>query len=202
MAEETVLKSDPISSQVTLLEAIQKIALAQVQTIEPGAASEPFDKSRDISQDHWVASIILDTKKAEVFLRVHFSTSIGRQMLANHLKSDPKTFAAASVLDHLKEFCNVIMGRIKGALNPEMDMASITKVFVPNVDPSYDKYTIIPTGTENILEERWWRIHWSHGEIILYARVKSAAGFGEEVLKRLSLEPVIVVDNEGEIEML
>jgi hypothetical protein len=43
---------------------------------------------------------------------------------------------------------------------------------------------------------------WGGGEFILFARVKSAGGFGEEVLKSLSQVHVILVDNQGDIEML
>jgi len=187
---------------LTILDALQNISLAQIQLAKPDAKLEGLDKSTDISQDHWVASVLLDTSKAEIYFRVHFSTVIGRALLADHLKSDPTSFDPASALDHLKEYCNVIMGRIKGALTSEMDSNSITKVFLPSVDPSYDRYKIIPTGNEKVFEERWWRIVWGGGEFILFARVKSAGGFGESVLKSLSQVHVILVDNQGEIEML
>jgi len=75
-------------------------------------------------------------------------------------------------------------------------------VFLPKVDPSYDTYKEAPVGTEKALEERWWRIVWNAGEMMMYAKVKSAGGFSNNVLAALAQDNVIVVDNAGDIDFL
>jgi hypothetical protein len=191
-----------VIAQLGILDAIEKLSHNQVLLGMPDAKVAPLEKGRDISQDHWVASVLLDTSKAQVYFRVHFATSISRKLLADHLHSDPKLFEPTTAHDHLREFCNVVMGRIKGALAPEIDLSSQKKVFLPKLDPSYDKYKIIPTGNEKVDEERWWRITGSAGELILYARARSEGGFSAEVLKGLSQVHVIIVSNDGDIELL
>ena len=186
----------------TLLEAIQRVALSQMQTVDPNAKSEAISRDYDISSDHWIASVLLDINKAQVYFRVHFSTATSRKLLAKQLKVDAKNFEAITSHDQMKEFCNVVMGRIKGMLRAELDQESTTKVFLPKVDPSYDNFGVVPpAASQAVYDQCWWRIFWDEGEFILFARVKSQSGFGAETLKSLANEQIILLDNEGEIEM-
>jgi hypothetical protein len=134
---------------------------------------------------------------------VHFSTSTSRKILARQLRVDAKKFEAITSHDQMKEFCNIVMGRIKGMLRAELDQESTTKVFLPKVDPSYDNFGVVAASNSNtaVYDQRWWRICWDDGEIILFARVKSLSGFGAETMKSLANEQIILMDKEGEIEM-
>ena len=189
-------------ANLSLLDAIQRVALSHIQTADPAARSESILKERDISGDHWVASVLLDVNKAQIYFRVHFSTVISRKLLSKQLGIDPKTFEAATSHDQVKEFCNIVMGRIKGMLSLDLDKESTSKVFLPKVDPSYDAFSVVPVlvpPCSNVA--RWWRISWGEGELILFARVKSASGFGPETMSSLANEKIILLDNEGDIEM-
>ena len=205
MTSAATTSNDPIIAQanLTLLDAIQRVALSQMHTNSPDAQSEPISHERDISADHWVASVLLDINKAQIYFRVHFSTATSRKLLAQQLHVDAKNFEAITSHDQMKEFCNVVMGRIKGMLSAELDKESTSKVFLPKVDPSYDNFSKIPTpGSGAVYDQRWWRISWTDGELILFARVKSQSGFGAETMKSLANEQIILMDNDGEIEML
>lgn len=196
------LAANEVITQTTILEAIERLAKQHIALFIPGVKSFPLEAQKDISSDHWVASVLLNASKAQIHFRVHFSTALSRNLLADHFKTDPTQINPLTAHDHLREFCNLIMGRVKGALAPELSMDEKTKVFLPKVDPSYDNYKKVPAGTEKAIEERWWRMVWDGGELMMYAKVKSAGGFSNNVLAALAQDNVIVVDNEGDIDFL
>jgi len=199
---DSALAPNEVITQTTILEAIERLATQHIGLFIPGVKSFPLDVAKDISSDHWVASVLLNASRAQIHFRVHFSTALSRTLLADHFKTDPTQINPLTAHDHLKEFCNLIMGRVKGALSPELNMDEKTKVFLPKVDPSYDNYKKVPVGTEKAIEERWWRMVWEGGELMMYAKVKSAGGFSNNVLAALAQDNVISVDNEGDIELL
>ena len=174
-------------SQVSLLDALEKLSLALLQPTEPNANLFALDDTRKFEQVHWVAAIILDTLIASVNFRVHFATTNGRHLLAANSKSDPLSFTPEEVLDFLKEYCNLVMGHIKGALAGDLGEEALKTVFLPRLDPSYDNYKIIPTGLVKVIEERWWSFTWpDNGEVFIYAQVKSVTGFNDATFKSLA----------------
>ena len=196
------LAPNEVITQTTILEAIERLATQHIGLFIPGVKSFPLEVATDISSDHWVASVLLNASKAQIYFRVHFSTALSRSLLADQFKTDPSQINPLTAHDHLKEFCNLVMGRVKGALSPELSVEEKTKVFLPKIDPSYDTYKEAPIGTEKALEESWWRMVWDSGELMMYAKVKSAGGFSNNVLAALAQDNVIIVDNDGDIEFL
>ena len=174
-------------SQVSLLDALEKLSLALLLPTEPNANLFALDDTRKFEQDHWVASIILDTLIASVNFRVHFATTNGRHLLAANSKSDPLSFTPEEVLDFLKEYCNLVMGYLKGAMVGDLGREETKVVFLPTLNPSYDYYRIIPPSLVKVMEERWWSITWpNNGELLLYARVKTDIGFHDATFKSLA----------------
>ena len=204
MSVESNVSPDLLTkSQLSLLDAIEKLSLALILPAEPNAQLFVLEKTRKFEQDHWVASVLLDTSKASVNFRVHFATLNGRHLLASSSKSDPLSVTPLQVLDFLKEYCNLVMGYIKGALASDLGKDESQKVFLPKLDPSYDNYRIIPTGLVKVMEERWWSITWpNNGELFLYARVKSDTGFHDATFKSLAEAHQISIDNAGDVEFL
>ena len=204
MSVESNVSPDLLTkSQLSLLDAIEKLSLALILPAEPNAQLFLLEKTRKFEQDHWVASVLLDTSKASVNFRVHFATLNGRHLLATSSKSDPLSVTPLQVLDYLKEYCNLVMGHTKAALAGDLGKEEGQKVFLPKLDPSYDLYRIIPTGLVKVVEERWWSITWpNNGELFLYARVKSDTGFHDATFKSLAEAHQISIDNAGEVEFL
>ena len=204
MSAEIVVSPDLLNrSQLSLLDAIEKLSLALLLSSEPNAQVVPIGENRKFEHDHWVASVLLDTSKASVNFRVHFSTTSGRNLLASSFKADPASLTPEHVLDFLKEYCNLVMGYMKGALAGDLGKEESQTVFLPKLDPSYDHYKIIPTGLVKVMEERWWSITWpDNGEILLYARVKSDTGFHDATFKSLAAAHQISIDNGGDVEFL
>ena len=204
MSAEIVVSPDLLNrSQLSLLDAIEKLSLALLLSSEPNAQVVPLGENRKFEHDHWVASVLLDTSKASVNFRVHFATLNGRHLLATSSKSDPLSVTPLQVLDYLKEYCNLVMGHTKAALAGDLGKEEGQKVFLPKLDPSYDLYRIIPTGLVKVVEERWWSITWpNNGELFLYAQVKSDTGFNDETFKSLASAHQISIDNGGEVEFL
>ena len=204
MSVESNVSPDLLTkSQLSLLDAIEKLSLALILPAEPNAQLVALEKTRKFEQDHWVASVLLDTSKASVNFRVHFATINGRHLLASSSKSDPLSVTPTQVLDFLKEYTNLVMGYIKGALASDLGKEEGQKVFLPKLDPSYDTYRIIPTGLVKVVEERWWSITWpNNGELFLYARVKSDTGFHDATFKSLAEAHQISIDNAGDVEFL
>ena len=204
MSVESNLQTDLLAkSQLSLLDAIEKLSLALLLPSEANAQLVTLEKSRKFDQDHWVASVLLDTSRASVNFRVHFSTTNGRHLLASSFQADPTSLTPEQVLDFLKEYCNLVMGYTKGALAGDLGKEDLQTVFLPKLAPSYDKYKILPTGLVKVLEERWWSITWpDNGEILLYARVKSDTGFHDATFKSLAAAHQISIDNGGDVEFL
>ena len=174
-------------SQVSLLDALEKLSLALLQPTEPNANLFALDDTRKFEQDHWVASVLLDTSKVSVNFRVHFGTINGRHLMASSFQADPALLSPEHVLDFLTEYCNLVMGHIKGALAGDLGEEALKTVFLPKLDPSYDNYKIIPTGLVKVIEERWWSFTWpDNGEVFIYAQVKSVTGFSDATFKSLA----------------
>lgn len=193
-----IANNQGLTTQTLLLNALVKQSVDQLKPFIGDVVAFPIDRPIDISDDHWVASVLLDATKAQIYFRVHFKTAHSRQLLGSKVGSGD--YEAKTTHDFIKEYCNMVMGKIKAALGPEIDAEAKKKVFIPQVDPSYDRFAKIPTGQEVAEEERWWRMLWPKGEMNMYAKVKSDAGFTENVLNSLSQDKVVTVDNEGDID--
>ena len=174
-------------SQLALLDAIGRLSLVLLLPSEPNAQLVTLEKSRSYEDDHWVASVLLDTSKVSVNFRVHFGTINGRHLMASSFQADPALLSPEHVLDFLTEYCNLVMGHIKGALAGDLGEEALKTVFLPRLDPSYDNYKIIPTGLVKVIEERWWSFTWpDNGEVFIYAQVKSVTGFNDATFKSLA----------------
>lgn len=187
-------------AQIAILNCLKRFSDQQFKTYISDSRIEDLAKSQDLSFDHWVASVLFSTTKASVCFRVHFTSSTSRSLLANSSKLAPEAVKPTTAQDFLKEYCNVVMGRIKGILSKEVHVDETRKVFLPQVDPSFDEFGIVPTGTERVVEEAWWRVLWDGGEIVVYGRAKASGGFTEETLAALGAEAIVTMDDEGDID--
>ena len=187
-------------AQIAILNCLKRFSDQQFQTYIKESRIEDLAKSQDLSFDHWVASVLFSTTKASVCFRVHFTSSTSRSLLANTQKADPSSVKPTTAQDFLKEYCNVVMGRIKGILSKEVEVDETRKVFLPQVDPSFDEFGIVPTGSEKVVEEAWWRVIWEGGELVVYGRAKASGGFTQDTLEALGQEAIVSLDDEGDID--
>jgi hypothetical protein len=190
-----------ISAEVAILDCLQRSSHRHFTAFVPDAESLPLDAG-DLSADHWVASVLLNTSKAQVVLRVHFSSAVGRLLLSKAIREDPHSIQPSSAHDFLKEFCNVVMGKVKGILVSEIGKDEAREVFLPHIEPSYDRFGKVPGTAQDDQEVRWWRLKWADGELILFGRATAAQGFTEALMLELSKTGVLLVDDGGEIEFL
>jgi hypothetical protein len=194
---------EPIkNAEIAILDCLERFSQRQMSTHLAGVESLALDGEKDLSADHWVASVLLNTTKAQVLLRVHFSSAAGRAILATASSEDAKAIQPTSAHDFLKEFCNVVMGKIKGILVREAGKDEAQKVFLPSIEPSYDRYGRVPDANGQALERRWWRLKWAEGEILLFARATATLGFTAETMEGLSKTGILMLDDGGEVEFL
>lgn len=194
---------EKLAAQAAILGCIKRFMHQQLVSIVPEVEMTDLDSHKDLSSDHWVASVLLNTSKAQVLLRVHFSSASGRAILARNLQEDPKLLQPASAHDFLKETCNVVMGKLKGILVAVSESDDAKRVFLPNIEPSFDKYGVVPGDSEMPVEESWWRIFWSNGgELVAYARATASTGFSEDTMEALSHQAIVSVNDLGDIDFL
>ena len=188
------------NAQLAILNCVKRISLEHFNSFIPEAQITPLKSDQDMSHDHWVSSVILTTEKASVFLRVHFSSATGRNLIAKFLGEDPEVFSPDEPQDFLKEFCNVVIGRAKGFLSSNVDPENKSEVFIPKITPSYDEFGSIQVKKQKILEEDWWRITWDEDELILYGKAKATDGFTSEAMEALGQETIISIGDDGEVD--
>ena len=194
---------EKVAAQAAILGCIKRFMQQQFAGIIPEVNMVDLEAQRDLSADHWVASVLLNTAKAQVLLRIHFSSASGRALLARTLQEDPKSLQPASAHDFLKETCNVVMGKLKGILVAVSESDDARRVFLPNIEPSFDRYGIVPRGSEAPVEESWWRIYWGNGaELVAYARATATAGFSDDTMQALSQQAIVSVNDFGDIDFL
>jgi hypothetical protein len=187
------------NAQVALLACLKRCSLQQFTPFEPDVVSSPIE-GKDLSGDHWVASVLLNISKAQVLMRVHFSSATGRALVANRLQEEPNSLTPASAHDFLKEYCNVVMGKLKGIIASELGREEMQKVFLPKVEPSYDQFGVIRHSGGQPIQDDWWRLKWPAGELVVYARATSTAGFTPATLESLSKETILSVSDSGDID--
>lgn len=199
MSDDEKLNNDKVSAQLAVLDCMRRFSLQQFTNLMPGVQLGELNGSLDLSRDHWVASVLLTYSKAQVAMRVHFSSGAGRAILAANVNDDPRSLQPLTAQDFLKEYCNIVMGKVKAILTAGI-RDEVQKVFLPQIEPSFDRYGWIPRPDEEKTGECWWRLHWMGGELIVYGRATAAQGFDENVLKALSEEKIVSMDDGGDID--
>lgn len=187
------------TAQAAILDCLQRFSLQQFKNISVDAKMFDLEKQTDMSNDHWVASVLLSVSKVQVLLRVHFSSAVGRAILAEGSKEDPQSIQPASAHDYLKEFCNVIMGKLKGILTVDAGVEDAKKVFLPNIEPSFDRFGVVPEA-DAANDQRWWQITWIGGSVVIYGRATASRGFTDGVLQQLAKENIVCIDDGGDID--
>jgi hypothetical protein len=188
------------TAQSAILDCLQRFSLQQFTNIAADAKSLDLEKKMDLSNDHWVASVLLSVSKAQVLLRVHFSSAVGRAILAEGSKEDPRSIQPASAHDFLKEFCNVVMGRVKGILTTDAGVEEAKKVFLPSIEPSFDRFGVVPDVKDVAIDQRWWRIEWGGGAVVIFGRATASQGFTDGILQSLAKENIVSLDDGGDID--
>ena len=67
--------------------------------------------------------------------------------------TNPRSIKPSTAQDSLKEYCNLVMGKLKSVLRTELTGDEATKVFLPNIDPSFDNFGKVPTGKEDLIKK-------------------------------------------------
>ena len=185
-------------SQSVLLNFLKNVSCQQFSIKYASATNQEFVKPTNLSADHWVASVILPMAKVSVAFRVHFTSVQGRKVLATtKLKED--LISPKNAHDSLKEYCNIVMGKLKAAIADEMQNGEMSNVFVPEMSPSYDNFGTVPTG--DVVKETWWRLVWEGGELICYGKAVTKGGFSPKTLEELNKDvSVVSFDDEGDVD--
>ena len=188
-------------AQLAVLDFLKNFSCQTFSSRYTVSRVEEFARCRNMNADHWVASVMLPMSKVSVTFRVHFTSVQSRRLLSMQSDATPSSIKPKSAQDSLKEYCNVVMGKLKSVLRSEFVGDESRKVFVPFVDPSFDKYGLVPSGDEKLVEETWWRIVWDGGEIIAYGKAIAKQAFCEETFEGLAKESSIVsIDDEGDVD--
>ena len=188
------------NAQAAIIDCLQRFSLQQFTNFAADAKMLDLDRKMDLSNDHWVASVLLSVSKAQVLLRVHFSSAVGRAILAESSEEDPRSIQPTSAHDFLKEFCNVVMGRVKGILTTNAGTEEARKVFLPSIEPSFDRFGVVPDVEDAAIGQRWWRVQWAGGEVVIFGRATASQGFTDEALQSLAKENIVSLDDAGDID--
>ena len=185
-------------SQSALLEFLKNLSSQQFSIKYATSHTENITKPTDLSMDHWVASVILPMSRVSVAFRVHFTSVQGRKVLVTK-ELDQEDISPQNAHDSLKEYCNIVMGKLKAAIADEMQKGEALNVFVPELDPSYDNFGTVPSG--DIIKEAWWRLIWDDTELICYGKAIAKEGFSPKTIEELSKDiSVVSFDDEGDVD--
>ena len=189
------------TAEVAINNFVKRVSLEHFHNFKPDANLCPLEENRDLSNDHWVSSVLITTDKASINFRIHFSSVMGKQLLADAFGESPAEFSHVEVQDFLKEFCNVIVGQVKTFLSSESDPDNPGKVFVPEIEPSYDEYGVV-NKQDKPTNEDWWKIVWDDQELVLCSEVNCGDNFTAETLKQLSNQGILSVTHDGKVESI
>jgi hypothetical protein len=189
-----------VLSRTAILEAVKRLALDVLQLTIPEAQISLIDGGNKVDCDHWVSSTLLDVSKAQILMRVHFQTTASRFVTRKYFGGQ-SGHTAVTTHDQIKEYCNIVMGRIKAALSQDVDSETIKQVFLPKIEAGYDRFEKIQETTEPMVQEMWWKIEMEESfELIMYAMVKSETPFNSDLIARITSNHGVASDDEGEVE--
>jgi hypothetical protein len=189
-----------VLSRTAILEAVKRVALEVLQLTIPVAQISQIEGGNKVDFDHWVSSTLLDVSKAQILMRVHFQTTDSRFFTRKYFGGQ-NGHKAVTTHDQIKEYCNIVMGRIKAALSQDVDSETIKQVFFPKIEAGYDRFEKIQESTEPMVQEMWWKIEMEESfELIMYAMVKSDTPFDSDLIARMTSNHGVASDDEGEVE--
>jgi hypothetical protein len=192
-------KEELILSKQAILNVMEKTTVKFMEQLCSATKLMKIENPIKASFDHWVASVILDTSKAKLMVRVHFKTKTSRKLLNAAVEGE--VLEPEVTHDHMREYCNMVMGRLKALISDDLEDEVIRKVFLPEVQPSYDDYQNIPVGDELPSEERWWKLELGHPDdyLLIYGSVTGDQLFDRKILASLAKDDVVSLDDSGEI---
>ena len=191
----------PKDAQKAVIEFLKNFSCQQFSKYYTEARTEDLSETRDLKHDHWVACVALPMVNVSVNFQVHFTSAQSRALLSMASSTNPRSIKPSTAQDSLKEYCNLVMGKLKSVLRTELTGDEATRVFLPNIDPSFDNFGKVPTGKEDLIQEAWWRIIWDGGELLAYGKANVKQSFNQNTIQQLNKESsLMAIDDEGDVD--
>ena len=195
-----VSKDELVLSRLAILNAVKDVALEVLQFTVSDAQFVEIEGENIVDCDHWVSSTLLDVSRAKILMRVHFQTTDSRFYTGKHF-GEGNSLKAVTTHDQIKEYCNMVMGRIKAGLCADIETEVIKQVFLPKIEPGFDRFEKVQESTESMVQEMWWKIQMKENfELIMYAMVKSDTPFDSNLIASITSSHGVSADDEGEVE--
>jgi hypothetical protein len=193
-------KNDVVLTRDAILGAIGDSALQIMRiTIEEAQLVE-VEGGLSVDYDHWVSSTFLDMSKAQILMRVHFKT-VDSRYFTTMFFGGKSGHRPQTTHDQVKEFSNMVMGRVKTAISSESNSQELVQVYLPKVEAGFDNFEKAVISSESTVQEKSWKLILDEDRtLLIFAKVKGEVAFTRELIDRLTSNVGVAVDDEGDID--